>query len=407
MKQAIYSIIFLVFVFIFTVVSVFAQIQVSTLVEEIDASGGVKVDAYGNVVVADFGEALDNANGKNVWKVTPEGEVSLFATGLFGASGNAFDSKGNLFQSSIGTGTVSKITPDGNLSFFATSGISCNVGIAIDPDDNLYVCNCCGNFVNTIRKVTPTGTSSLFASGDLFSCPNGITIDKDNNLYVSNFGNGNIIKITPAGTISLFAQTPGTAFSVASNGHITYSPQEDVLYVASHSTHNIYRLEMDGTIEIFAGSSQRGNEDGAALEATFSRPNGLALSHTGDTLYVNSSIPTTDAGGRPLNPSKVRMITGLLHSTSIDKDLAANFAVKISPNPAKNVVQIAFEKMPQSPFSVKLLNASGQLVKSIFAGQKPLSQEFIEVDLKEMTHGLYYVQFEVGNRSFIRKVILQ
>ncbi len=126
MMKAIYSVILLVCVFGST--AVFAQLQVSTLVEEIDASGGVKVDAEGNIIVADFGESLDNGNGTNVWKVTPQGDVSLFTSGLSGASGNDFDSQGNLFQSSIGAGTVSKITPNGTLSLFATSGISCNVG---------------------------------------------------------------------------------------------------------------------------------------------------------------------------------------------------------------------------------------------------------------------------------------
>jgi hypothetical protein len=38
--------------------------------------------------VADFGDF--------VWKITPEGKRDVFASGLYGASGNAIDNEGNL-----------------------------------------------------------------------------------------------------------------------------------------------------------------------------------------------------------------------------------------------------------------------------------------------------------------------
>ncbi len=53
--------------------------------------GGVAVDLVGNIYVADFGD--------EVFKITPEGERSRFATGFYGASGNAIDRAGNLLQS--------------------------------------------------------------------------------------------------------------------------------------------------------------------------------------------------------------------------------------------------------------------------------------------------------------------
>lgn len=383
----------------------YAQIQVSTLVNNIDASGGLKVDAAGNIIMADFGESLDNGNGTNVYKVSPTGEISLFATGLAGASGNALDSQGNLFQSNIQAGHVSKITPDGTVSTFTTNGISCNVGIAIDPDDNLYICNCCGTFANTIRKVTPTGVSTPFASGSLFNCPNGITIDDNNNLYVSNFSNGNIVKITPDGTPTLFARTPGANGNAPSNGHIVYAPQEQVFYVASHGAHQIFRVDMEGNIELFAGTSSRGNRDGAALEATFSRPNGLAISVTGDTLYLNSSIPLTNANGRPLNPSRLRMITGLLNTTTTN-DLSILANIHIYPNPTHDFLNIQLQSSTYENLNISLLNTNGQVVQNIKNNQDFITNSSIELSLEDLPKGIYYLFFDGGVWSGVRKVMV-
>ncbi|MCO6487198.1 MAG: hypothetical protein J5I98_02215 [Phaeodactylibacter sp.] len=61
----------------------------------------------------------------------------------------------------------------------------------------------------------------------------------------------------------------------------------------------------DRIVTRIAGNGQRGNTDGPADQSTFSRSNGVALSLTGDTLYLNSSIPTIDDPGNnhyPLNP---------------------------------------------------------------------------------------------------------
>ncbi|MBT8063291.1 MAG: hypothetical protein HKO64_05525, partial [Xanthomonadales bacterium] len=50
--------------------------QVSTLVPNINASGGVSVGPDGNIYVADFGQFLSNANRTTDYRVTPQGQVS-------------------------------------------------------------------------------------------------------------------------------------------------------------------------------------------------------------------------------------------------------------------------------------------------------------------------------------------
>ena len=222
--------------------------------------------------------------------------MSIFASRLVGASGNDFDDEGNLYQSNIQGGTVSKITPEGNVSTFAT-GFSAPVGIAYDGNSNFYVCNC-GN--NTISKVDSEGNVSLFSSGNLFNCPNGIDIDKNGNLYVANFSNSTIVKITPDGTPSTFATMPTN-----NNGHLLIN--ENFIYVVARGIHSIYRITFQGNVRLFAGSSSRGAANGSLNQATFSLPNDIAFSPDGRKMYVND-VAGADADVSVISPVIIREI---------------------------------------------------------------------------------------------------
>lgn len=384
-----------------------AQIVVSTITSSFDGSGGLELDGRGNLYIANFGRDLSNADGTQIWKLGKSGHLSLFATGLQGASGNIFDPAGNLYQSNISGGFISKVTPAGVVSTYASQSISAPVGISIDQDNNLYVCNCAGNFGNSIRKVSPNGNTTLFASGPLFFCPNGITRDTQGNLYVSNFSNGNVIKITPTGSASHFATIPG-----GSNGHIVYSPADNLLYVASHGSSRIYRLGLNGIATPIAGTGIRGNTDGPAASATFSRPNGLAITPSGDTLYVNSSIPITDnpaTNARPLNPSVVRLLRGLNSPTTPTRTPDWLNAVEVShfPSPAQNDFQIKMQ-LPQSQKGrLVLINPKGQQIQTIHEGVFQQGSHQFSVDTKDLPAGLYAYIIHLGPYTISRPLLVQ
>lgn len=273
--------------------------SVETITGEIQGgTGGISVDADGNVYVADFGSRLTGGGtgGDKVFRVTPEGETTVFAEGLQGASGNEFDSQGTLFQSNIRAGFISAVDESGTISRFA-GGMAAPVGIVSDSDDNLYVANCGSN---SIQKVTPWGESERFVASDLLNCPNGIVFDDHGNLYVANFGNGGVIKIAPDKQVTELAMLPG-----GNNGHLLH--HDGFLYVIDRGGHQIYSVSLDGEVELFAGSGSLGNEDGAALEASFSWPNDIGISPDGKTFYVNDVAGgTTDH--RNLAPMYVRAI---------------------------------------------------------------------------------------------------
>jgi len=254
--------------------------SVETLTGELDGgTGGISVDREGNIYVADFGSRLTGGGtvGSKVFVVTPDGQAGVFADGFRGASGNEFDSKGNLFQSNVSASVISRITPDGEMSEFVSEGISTPVGIVSDRDDNLYIANCGSN---SIQRVTPAGESERFVWSGLLNCPNGIVFDDDGNLYVANFGNGGVIKITPDKQVSELAALPGN-----NNGHLIH--HDGFLYVIDRGGHQVYSVSLDGDVELFAGSGARGRQDGDPMEATFSYPNDIGISPDGKTLYLN------------------------------------------------------------------------------------------------------------------------
>lgn len=254
------------------------------------ATGGIDVDAAGNIYVADIGSA-PLRQGTTVYKVTPKGVVSVFAQGqgLLGCSGNAFDSKGNLFQSNLRANTISKITPDGIVSTFVSDGVFGPVGIAIDSGDTLYVANCSNA---SIQKVTPDGVTKVIATSSLFNCPNGIALADDGNLYVANFNDGRILKVTMQGNVSLFATLPGS-----NNGHPIF--RDGTFYVAGRGANRLFTISMTGEVKAIAGTGVRGHLDGSALRSTLSLPNDVAFNPTGDTLYFNEVSPTSGTENIP------------------------------------------------------------------------------------------------------------
>lgn len=243
--------------------------QVVTLTDTLPgAVGGVTVDATGVVYVADFAET--------VWKVTPDGRTTVFVTGMYGASGNAIDSKGVLYQSNFNGNFVARIDRWGNVSELA-DGLEGPVGIAVDGDDNLYVTNCSGN---SVSKITQQGQVTDFSTSDLYNCPNGITRDGQGNLYVVNFRDQKMIKVTPDGRATDFAQIPG-----GGNGHVTLA--RGALYATSFRGNQVWRVSLNGDVTLLAGTGQVGGKDGAALQATFFLPNGIAANPQGNRLYIN------------------------------------------------------------------------------------------------------------------------
>lgn len=263
-----------------------ATVFTSEGVADFGAVGGVAVDALGYVYFADFQNAL--------WRLGPDGELTRFAEGFYGASGNAVGPRGEIYQSSFNGNYVSRVGRDGRVETWANEGLAGPVGIAVNPAGELFVCNC---GADNIVRVRTDGSVEAFSASDLFACPNGITFDDRGDLYVVNFNNTHVVRVSPDGSATSIGQLPGAG----GNGHVTFA--RGGLYITKFRGEQVFRMERDGGYTVVAGTGARGEDDGDALQATFSSPNGIAAAPGGGFLFVNDLVRRPFAG----TPGDVRL----------------------------------------------------------------------------------------------------
>jgi gluconolactonase len=207
--------------------------------------------------------------------------IETIATDIPGAEGIAIANDGQMF---IGAedGWIYVISPEGEASqFVKTPGRP--LGIAIDKQGNLFVCNW---DAHGVYKVTADREVSLVADSDgkhKMQSPNFCVFDDQGNLYVSDTGtsrrnaqiynpDGKIFRISPTGQCELFADGLYQA-----NG-LAMRRDESALYVIQTAIDNVLRLEIRpdgklGNVRVYAR-----NLDGS--------PDGMAFTESGDLLVV-------------------------------------------------------------------------------------------------------------------------
>ena len=253
-------------------------------------------------------------NGSNtIFRFTPDGTGSTFASGLNGPFGLAFDSSGNVFEGDAGTNTIFQFTPDGTGSTFA-SELSGPVGLAFDNSGNLFEADYNSG---TIFKFTPAGTRSPFASG--LSQPVGLAFDSSGNLFEGDVGSNAIFKFTPAGIKSTFASglsgPVGLAFDSSGN-----------LFEADYNSGTIFKFTPDGIKSTFASG--------------LSNPTGLAFDSSGNLFETDQGSGTifkfTPAGTKSTFASGLSGPSGLAFTTSTA--YLANISTRVLVQTGNNVL---------------------------------------------------------------------
>jgi len=170
------------------------------------------VDGAGNLFIAD-----GNGNGniqpqpKNmVWKVTPQGIISSFITGINNPTGLAFDQAQNLYVASFADKAVYKYSSTGTFLGTVTSDLpQAPYGIAVDSSSNLYVTGFAiaatpaSAFGTRIYKITPGGQRSVFVDPG-FPDPYSLVFDSQGYLYASYYNSLKILRIATDGSYTVF-----------------------------------------------------------------------------------------------------------------------------------------------------------------------------------------------------------
>ena len=153
------------------------------------------IDRHDNIYVAN---AVGGFGGCDIVKFAPDGSRSLFASGFKRAEGVAVDSNGTVYVSDVWDNSVSKITPSGVSTILAT-GLNEPAGLTVATNGDVYVAN---YGANSIIKISG-GVQSIYTT---VSSPSNLVFDSVGNLYVdSAVFNGTVKRITPDGIVSVFA----------------------------------------------------------------------------------------------------------------------------------------------------------------------------------------------------------
>jgi sugar lactone lactonase YvrE len=195
------------------------------------APEGMAIDASGNLyVVSNLATP-----SPTIYEFTPSGARSVVTTtDSVEMGGLAVDAIGNLYASNLMYHAIYKITPQGQVSIFAAN-IQNPSGLAVDKSNNLYATSSTNPLSATagvILKFSPTGAMTTVASGLMLGSQDGIAIDPNNNLYVTCYSTAyptsTVVKISPAGTID----------TLSTNFHIP-------LGIALDAARTVYVVESD------------------------------------------------------------------------------------------------------------------------------------------------------------------
>ena len=155
----------------------------------------------------------------------------------------------------------------------------------MDSGGNVYVGD---TYNNVVRKVSPFGVVSTFATG--FSYPGGVVVDSIGNVYVGDQGNARVCMITPAGVVSTVATGFGSPYgpygvSLDSNGAI---------YVSDVGTHRISKIAITDP-NIYAGTTLTGtlltSFNPALSSSTITIPAGTTNAKVASFTVAAASLP--------------------------------------------------------------------------------------------------------------------
>lgn len=243
---------------------------------QFDAPIDVTVDEKGNVYVA------DSANHR-IRLIAPSGK----ATTLAGSAevGDA-DGVGGAARFSSITGIA--LAPSGVI-FLADS-------VEMDPHPMRVRSITTAGEVSTLAGGTEAGYTDGQGSAAFFRTPANLTVDKDGNIYVADTNNHRIRLVKPDGTVSTFAGPSGSGYAAGyKDGAATEAKfngprglavdSAGNVFVADTGNHCIRKITPDGQVTTLAGSKDAGYSDGIGAEARFNYPTDIAVDSQGN-LYI-------------------------------------------------------------------------------------------------------------------------
>ncbi|HEU4851883.1 MAG TPA: hypothetical protein VFT37_06990 [Telluria sp.] len=255
----------------------------------VDASGNVFAADFYNQTIRKISPAGEVSTYAGAAELYGRVDGTLNNARFTYPTGIAFDKAGNLYVADSAFRLIRKITPQGAVSTLTqlpkgtsvdgqSSGMFQPSGIALDSSDNIYVTNGVGT-----RRIAPDMSYSIIEGFDtrdevatsIVPTIRGVAVDPNNNVYVSSL-QGDVRKLGSPGAV--IAGTSGVQGYMATDRHGN-------VYVADYANSVVRKITPAGVVSIIAGNGTRGLELGANLSAPLPSPRGIAVDANG-ILYV-------------------------------------------------------------------------------------------------------------------------
>jgi hypothetical protein len=95
----------------------------------------------------------------------------------------------------------------------------------------------------------------------------------------------------------------------------------------------------------------------------------------------------------------------VFNKTVVPMVLVTEFAVALSPNPAKDKVKVSFSNEQAANTTISITNAEGKLMKTVDAGHVQAGQ--LSINIKSLAKGTYYVTLSNGKERRTEKLQVQ
>lgn len=412
---------------------------------------GVRVDASGNIYVADYGN-------NRIRKINNSGIISTYAGDgqdgfwdnvladsgqLFGPNDMAFDKSGNMYIADQFNDRIRKVDLNDSINNFAGDGsgapyrgyyygdgdIALNAefyfpsGVAIDDSGNIFIADFANNRIREINGKTDTITTVAGSGGGGYNgdgilainaelyYPTEIAVDDSDNLYIADYGNSRIRKVTHAtDMISTYAGTGTPGYTgdgkVATSAELNY-PQGvaldkyNVLYIADAGNNCIRTVNPTShIITTIAGNGTGGfsGDGGPAAAAELDYPENVAFDAAGN-MYI------ADNGN-----NRIRKVAGIV-GLGVNKIANINAQITVYPNPSNGNFTIACHadlasgSTASQPIILEIYNTLGEKVYA----QSTIDNSQVAINLSDQPNGVYFYRImnETGNLLGQGKVVIQ
>ncbi len=153
---------------------------------------------------------------------------------------------------------------------------------------------------------------------------------------------------------------------------------------------------------IFAGSN---NSDVVTTSGTTTlvATNSIILTAEFSTVATLSNL--FSARIEPCNMPGGRIATNSSKNNGLPEVLNENEQSKVYPNPTNNIITITYSSQDKGQVDIKIMNAVGVEVKRIHKNSDKSTLGKTEINVKDLSNGLYYIIVKSGNKTYTNKFV--